>query len=103
MAGLKWNKDFALEQAADDTELLKELIEIFKESCTNDFNQIREGVVNCNASQISNAAHSIKALPQAWVLRVSRKLLWKWKKTAGEVGWKWQRASFSILNHSLLS
>lgn len=60
MAGLRWNKDFALEQAADDTDLLKELIEIFKESCTNDFNLIREGVVNCDAAQISNAAHSIK-------------------------------------------
>lgn len=60
MAGLRWNKDFALEQAADDTELLRELIEIFKESCTNDFNLIRAGVENCNAAQISSAAHSIK-------------------------------------------
>jgi histidine phosphotransfer protein HptB len=60
MAGLRWNKEFALEQAADDTELLQELIDVFKESCTNDYNLIRVGVENGDAGQIADAAHSIK-------------------------------------------
>ncbi len=60
MADLRWNKDFALEQAADDTDLLQELIEIFKDSCTNDVNLIRTGILNTDAEQISSAAHSIK-------------------------------------------
>ena len=30
MSGLKWNKEFALEQVADDAELLQELLDIFK-------------------------------------------------------------------------
>ena len=60
MSGLRWNKDFALEQAADDTDLLQELIEIFKDSCTSDFDLIRVGIVNGDAAQISSAAHSIK-------------------------------------------
>lgn len=60
MAGLKWDKEFALEQAADDADLLRELIEIFKESCTSDCSLIRAGVENGEAGQIADAAHSIK-------------------------------------------
>ncbi len=60
MAGLKWDKEFALEQAADDADLLRELIEVFKESCTNDYNLIRAGVESGDAGQIADAAHSIK-------------------------------------------
>ena len=60
MAGLRWNKDFAMEQADDDTDLLQELIEIFKDSFANDFNLIRSGIENQDAEQIASAAHSIK-------------------------------------------
>jgi HPt (histidine-containing phosphotransfer) domain-containing protein len=57
---LKWNKEFALEQAADDMELLLELIEIFKSSFQNDLKQLEEGLKNNAAEQICSAAHSIK-------------------------------------------
>lgn len=60
MADLKWNKAFALEQAADDEELLVELMDIFKESSANDFSQIEEGLAEKNADKICSAAHSIK-------------------------------------------
>jgi len=60
MAGLKWDKEFALEQAADDAAMLRELIELFKESCTNDYNFIRAGVESGDTGQIADAAHSIK-------------------------------------------
>ena len=57
---LKWNKEFALEQAADDMELLLELIEIFKESFENDLQQLEEGLGENAADKICSAAHSIK-------------------------------------------
>lgn len=57
---LKWNKEFALEQAADDKELLQELIEIFKGSFLNDLQQLEEGLKENAADKICSAAHSIK-------------------------------------------
>jgi len=60
MSGLRWNKAFALEQTADDSELLQELINIFKESCTSDCALIRAGIVRRDGGQIASAAHSIK-------------------------------------------
>lgn len=60
MIELDWNKEFALEQAADDADLLSELLEIFKDSSTNDLQLIKQGVENEDVEQIASAAHSIK-------------------------------------------
>ncbi|MEE4240704.1 MAG: Hpt domain-containing protein [Desulfopila sp.] len=60
MDRLKWDKAFALEQAADDTELLEELLTIFKQSCTSDYHSIKEGLTSGDAEKICAAAHSIK-------------------------------------------
>jgi HPt (histidine-containing phosphotransfer) domain-containing protein len=60
MPGLRWNKAFALEQTADDTELLQELITIFKDSCTSDCALIRSGISRQDGGQVASAAHSIK-------------------------------------------
>ncbi len=60
MGLLKWNKEFALEQAADDAELLQELIEIFKTSFDSDVQLIKEGITGNDPELISSAAHSIK-------------------------------------------
>ncbi len=60
MNKLNWDKDFALEQAADDAELLEELIEIFKESCLSDLALIKEGIEKMDADQVCSASHSIK-------------------------------------------
>jgi HPt (histidine-containing phosphotransfer) domain-containing protein len=60
MITLKWDKDFALEQTADDEELLKELLEIFKGSFQSDLQLIKQGLAEGSASKISAAAHSIK-------------------------------------------
>ncbi|SHO45498.1 Hpt domain-containing protein [Desulfopila aestuarii] len=60
MTLLKWNKEFAMEQAADDQELLQELIDIFKTSFADDLELIRSGVVAGNVKQVTGAAHSIK-------------------------------------------
>jgi HPt (histidine-containing phosphotransfer) domain-containing protein len=60
MSGLKWDKEFALEQAADDAELLEELLEIFKDSLRSDLQLIEQGLAEGSAAKINGAAHSIK-------------------------------------------
>jgi HPt (histidine-containing phosphotransfer) domain-containing protein len=60
MSDLKWNKAFALEQAADDEELLDELIEIFKESSASDFASLQQGIEKGDAGIARSHAHSIK-------------------------------------------
>lgn len=65
MSGLKWDRDFALEQAADDIELLDELIEIFKGSLKTDVALIEVGLAEAAADKICSAAHSIKGAAQS--------------------------------------
>lgn len=60
MNALKWDKEFALEQAADDAELLQELLEIFKDSLQSDINIIEQGLEEEGAAKVCRAAHSIK-------------------------------------------
>lgn len=60
MTALNWDKEFAMEQAADDAELLAELLEIFKDSLKSDVSIIEEGLSEKDAAKISGAAHSIK-------------------------------------------
>jgi HPt (histidine-containing phosphotransfer) domain-containing protein len=60
MDTLNWDKNFALDQTADDEELLKELLEIFKDSFQSDLQIIKQGLAEGSASMISAAAHSIK-------------------------------------------
>ena len=60
MNALKWDKEFALEQAADDAELLQELLEIFKDSLQSDINLIEQGLEQEEAAKVCRAAHSIK-------------------------------------------
>ena len=60
MNRLKWDKDFALEQAADDADLLQELLTIFKQSCASDYRTITRGLVSKDAAMICASAHPIK-------------------------------------------
>jgi HPt (histidine-containing phosphotransfer) domain-containing protein len=60
MNTLNWDKKFALEQAADDTELLQELLEIFKGSYKADLHLIKDGIQKGDTKQVYSASHSIK-------------------------------------------
>jgi histidine phosphotransfer protein HptB len=60
MGALNWNKTFAMEQAAEDAELLQELIEIFKDSFKSDCALIQAGIAGQDVQKICGAAHSIK-------------------------------------------
>lgn len=60
MNALKWDKKFALEQAADDADLLEELLEIFKDSLNSDLQLMEQGLAEGSAAKVMGAAHSIK-------------------------------------------
>ncbi|KJR96800.1 MAG: histidine phosphotransferase [Desulfobulbaceae bacterium BRH_c16a] len=60
MNALKWDKEFAMEQAADDRELLQELLAIFKDSLLSDVLLIEQGLDEGSAAKVCGAAHSIK-------------------------------------------
>lgn len=60
MRELNWDRDFALEQAADDEELLQELIDIFKKSSMVDYKALEAGVAEEDAEKTCAAAHSLK-------------------------------------------
>ena len=60
MHELKWDEAFALEQAAGDQDLLRELIEIFKESSLSDLAKIKNSVEKEDAGMGGSSCHSIK-------------------------------------------
>ncbi len=60
MEALNWDKKFALDQAADDEELLQELIDIFKKSCSDDYQALKKSITEKDSEKTCAAAHSIK-------------------------------------------
>lgn len=60
MSHLKWDKAFAMEQAADDGELLRELVDIFKNSFSSDLALLESGLAEGAPDKVRGAAHSIK-------------------------------------------
>jgi HPt (histidine-containing phosphotransfer) domain-containing protein len=60
MNDLKWDKAFALEQAADDEELLQELIDIFKESSLSDLAILKQCIEKEDADLGRSSSHSMK-------------------------------------------
>ena len=60
MNDLKWDKDFAEEQSGGDTELLVELIDLFRDSSISDLQKIKAGMAANDSEAVADAAHSIK-------------------------------------------
>lgn len=60
MADLLWNRAFALEQTAGDEELLKELLDLFRDSSVADYTQLQQAVAAGDAAGVVRAAHSLK-------------------------------------------
>jgi HPt (histidine-containing phosphotransfer) domain-containing protein len=60
MSDLKWDRDFANEQAGEDLELLAELLGLLSESSKSDLQKITEGLAAADADAVADAAHSIK-------------------------------------------
>lgn len=60
MADLDWDRNFALEQAGDDEEMLAELLVLFRDSSASDLARINEGLAKEDPMAVADAAHSIK-------------------------------------------
>ena len=60
MADLDWDRNFALEQAGDDEEMLAELLVLFHESSASDLARINDGLAAADPVAVADAAHSIK-------------------------------------------
>lgn len=60
MIDLHWDRDFALEQAGEDEELLAELLVLLFESSTAELAKIRLASEKRDAVKMGEAAHSIK-------------------------------------------
>jgi len=60
MADLLWNRAFALEQTADDEELLEELLVLFRDSAASDLELLRQAIATDDAAGVVRAAHSLK-------------------------------------------
>ena len=60
MTDLDWDRDFALEQAGDDEEMLAELLVLFRDSSDSDLARINDGLAAEDAVAVADAAHSIK-------------------------------------------
>lgn len=60
MADLVWDRNFALEQAGDDEEMLAELLVLFHDSSAADLMRINDGLAAADPVAVADAAHSIK-------------------------------------------
>jgi len=60
MTDLGWDRNFALEQAGDDEEMLAELLVLFRDSSASDLALINDGLAANDATAVADAAHSIK-------------------------------------------
>lgn len=60
MTDLDWDRNFALEQAGDDEEMLAELLVLFHDSSASDLARINDGLAVEDAVAVADAAHSIK-------------------------------------------
>ncbi len=60
MTTMQWDRNFALEQAGDDEEMLAELLGLLRSSSADDLAAIKAAMAAGDAMGMGNAAHSIK-------------------------------------------
>lgn len=92
MVDLNWDRSFALEQAGDEEEVLKELLALFRESSMSDFAKITAGITAGDALAVADAAHSIKGAAASMGLESIRHVCHEIEK-AGRAGSLDQAAS----------
>ena len=102
MNALKWDKEFALEQAADDAELLEELLDIFKDSLKSDLQLIEQGLTEGSAAKIMAAAHSIKGAAASLGILGIHEIAMQVEEDSREGGLDVARGNYEVLQ-SLLS
>lgn len=85
---LDWDRAFALEQAADDEEMLAELLGLFRDSAASDLVKINEGLAAANPEVVADAAHSIKGAAASLGIEGIRKITAELEKQgrSGDLG-----------------
>jgi histidine phosphotransfer protein HptB len=75
MADLDWDRNFALEQAGDDEEILAELLVLFYDASISDLALINAGLAVQDAVAVADAAHSIKGAASSLGVEGVRKIV----------------------------
>jgi histidine phosphotransfer protein HptB len=84
MADIDWDRNFALEQAGDDEEMLAELLALFCDSSLSDLALINAGLVAQDAVAVADAAHSIKGAAASLGVEGVRKIVDELEKKGRE-------------------
>jgi len=77
---LQWDRNFALEQAGDDDELLAELLDLLRMSSASDLEKIKNAADGGDAEAMGDAAHSIKGAAASMGVVVLRDVAYKIEK-----------------------
>ena len=77
---LQWDRNFALEQAGDDDELLAELLDLLRMSSAGDLEKIKEAAAAGDAEAMGDAAHSIKGAAASMGVVVLRDVAYEIEK-----------------------
>ena len=88
MADIEWDRQFALEQACDDEEMLRELLALLRDSSRADLERIRKGVAAGDGEAAGEAAHSIKGAAASLGMAGLSRLAYEMEKAgmAGDLG-----------------
>ncbi len=84
MIDLQWNRDFALEQAGDDEELLAELLDLLMDSSAHDLGKIKKAYEKGDAIMMGEAAHSIKGAAASLGVEKLREVAYEIEKAGRE-------------------
>ena len=85
MVDLQWDRAFALEQAADDEEVLAELLDLFNTSSSSDMEKIYLALDEADPEALMKAAHSMKGAAASLGIGGVRALAYE-IETAGREG-----------------
>lgn len=85
MIHLKWDREFALEQAGQSEELLSELVQLFSDTSAEDLAKIQTALSEGDAQGMGDAAHSIKGAAASLGIEEIRKVAHEVEK-AGRKG-----------------
>jgi HPt (histidine-containing phosphotransfer) domain-containing protein len=81
MSELIWDREFALEQAGQDEELLAELLQLFNDTSADDAAKIQAALSAGDAQGMADAAHSIKGAAASLGIEDIRKAAYEIEKS----------------------
>lgn len=77
---LQWDRQFALDRAGGDEDLLAELVQLFYQTSIADLALMKEGIADDDLESAANAAHSIKGAAASLGVEAVRQLAYELEK-----------------------